>query len=83
MEESDEGRLKEVFEQFGTITSVAVKSPPSRPSHVTTKTNFAFVNFQQEAQAVAALQAKDSPSDALKALFLNGEVNLCLFKPKD
>lgn len=72
-----------MFEQFGTITSVAVKSPSNRPSHVTTKTNFAFINFQQEAQAVAALATKENASESVKGLFLNGEVQVCLFKPKD
>lgn len=84
LEEVDEAKLREVYGQFGTMTSVCVKSPAHRPSHITTKTNFGFINFQQESEAASALAAvKESLPEAVKALFLNGEVSVELFKPKD
>lgn len=81
----DEAVLREVFSAQGEITSVAVKEPAQVPSHVTSKTKFAFINFKTHEEAKRALERSKAAKegDEVARLFLNGAVQVGFFKTKE
>lgn len=51
LEEVEEETLLKVLGEHGHITSHKIDAPKHTPSHISTKTKFAFVNYQQESMA--------------------------------
>lgn len=51
LEEVEEETLVKIFSEHGHITSHKIVTPKYTPSHINTKTKFAFINYQQESMA--------------------------------
>ena len=86
LETVEEEQLREVFSQFGNITSAAVKMPVSVPSSVQNKTKFGFINFQNEQMAQQAMNAVQNPatvSEGVKNLFSEGNVSIHFHKSRE
>lgn len=84
-ESVDQTQLQEVFSKHGTLTSVAIKEPTSVPSHIQTKTKYAFVNYSNHEEAKRVLDKLKMLKDCddIIALFHNNQHSVCFFKTKE